>query len=104
MTGRSDSACVVLGMSDLAVMAVTEGVGEIHILVETGPGPVGCWTCGTRAESKGRRMSRIGTSRSLDALQVVPYSWRNYPVGGPSLVAGTPSSGPLFVAADRPLR
>ena len=39
-------------------------------------------------------------TRGGATCQVVPYSWRNYPVGGPLLVAGTPSSGPLFLAAD----
>ena len=33
--------------------------------------------------------------------RLVPYTWRNYPAGGPLLVAGTPVSGPLFEAADK---
>jgi len=34
------------------------------------------------------------------AQQVVPYSWRSYPAGGPLLVAKITPRGPLLVAAD----
>src|SRR5580704_9994604 len=59
VTDRSDSACVLLGMAELHVVAVTEENDEQHVRAETEVHPVGCPTCGTRAESKGRRTSRI---------------------------------------------
>lgn len=59
MTDRSDSACVLLGMDDLVVKAVTEEEGELLVLVETETRPVGCPACGMRAEFKGRHTHQL---------------------------------------------
>lgn len=55
----TELACVFLGMPELLVKSAREVGGELHVLVETKPGPVGCRRCGTLAESKGRRNSCI---------------------------------------------
>ena len=59
MTDRSDSACVLVGMAELVVKVVEEHDGELLVLCETAPGPVGCPDCGVRAESKGRRTTFV---------------------------------------------
>ncbi len=59
MTDRSDSACVLVGMDALVVKVAEERDGELYVLVETKPGPVGCPTCGVLAESKGRRATLV---------------------------------------------
>jgi transposase len=46
-------------MDALVVKTVEEHDGELLVAVETKPGPVGCPTCGVRAESKGRRTTLV---------------------------------------------
>jgi transposase len=49
-----DSACVLLGITELVVTTVDEVDGELWVHVETAPGRRACPACGTWAESKGR--------------------------------------------------
>jgi transposase len=56
---RSDSAVAVLGMEGFVLLAAVEVDGELHQLVETQAGVVGCAGCGTRALSKGRRRTKV---------------------------------------------
>ena len=56
---RSDSAVAVLGMDGFVLLAAIEIDGELHQLVETEAGVVGCSGCGTRALSKGRRRTKV---------------------------------------------
>jgi hypothetical protein len=78
VTDRSDSACVLLGMAELHVVAVSEEDGELHVLAETEIRPVGCPTCGTRAESKGRINARpfppLGSVAPVEHLARRPVS------------------------------
>ncbi len=56
---RSDSAVAVLGMDGFVLLAAVEVDGELHQLVETEASVVGCFGCGTRALSKGRRRTKV---------------------------------------------
>ena len=56
---RSDSAVAVLGMDGFVLLAAVEVDGELHQLVETEASVVGCFGCGTRALSKGRRKTKV---------------------------------------------
>ena len=59
----SDAAAVLVGMPEFVVRAAVEEDGEVWVLVETPPTPTGCPGCGTRAQSKGRRRTKV---RDLD--------------------------------------
>ena len=56
---RSESAVAVLGMDGFVLLAAVEIDGELHQLVETEASVVGCYGCGTRALSKGRRRTKV---------------------------------------------
>lgn len=56
---RSDSAVAVLGLEGFVLLAAVEVDGELHQLVETEASVVGCFGCGTRARSKGRRRTKV---------------------------------------------
>ena len=56
---RSDSAVAVLGMAGFVLLAAVEVNGELHQLVETEASVVGCFGCGARALSKGRRRTKV---------------------------------------------
>jgi DNA-directed RNA polymerase subunit RPC12/RpoP len=56
---RSESAVAVLGLEGFVLLAAVEVDGELHQLVETEAGIVGCPGCGTRALSKGRRTTKV---------------------------------------------
>jgi transposase len=56
---RSESAVAVLGMDGFVLLAAVEVDGELHQLVETEANVVGCFGCGTRALSKGRRKTKV---------------------------------------------
>ena len=63
MAGK-DSALgvVVLGLDGFRLLGATEDDGELLMLVETTASVVGCWGCGTRAVSKGRRRVTVRDS------------------------------------------
>jgi transposase len=56
---RSDSAMAVLGLAGFVLLAAVEVDGELHQLIETEAATVGCWGCGTKALSKGRRVTKV---------------------------------------------
>jgi len=56
---RSESAVAVLGLEGFVLLAAVEVDGELHQLVETDAATIGCFGCGTRALSKGRRRTKI---------------------------------------------
>ena len=60
----TDAAAVLVGMPEFAVRAAVEDAGEIWVLIETPSVPTACSGCGTRAESKGRRRTKV---RDLEA-------------------------------------
>ncbi len=60
----TDAAAVLIGMPEFMVRAAVEDGGEVWVLIETPPAPTACWGCGTRAESKGRRRTKV---RDLEA-------------------------------------
>ena len=60
----SDAAAVLVGMAEFVVRAAVEDAGEIWVLIETPPVATACPGCGTRAESKGRRRTKV---RDLEA-------------------------------------
>lgn len=55
----SDTAAVLVGMPEFAVLAAMEDAGEVWLLVETRATEVGCASCGTRARPKGRRETMV---------------------------------------------
>ncbi len=55
----SESAVAVLGLEGFVLLAAVEVDGELHQLVETRAGIVGCSVCGGRALSKGRRRTKV---------------------------------------------
>jgi transposase len=55
----SDAAAVLVGMPEFVVRDAVEDDGEVWVLIETPPVVTGCPTCGTRAESKGRRRTKV---------------------------------------------
>ena len=57
--GTSDSAVALVGMDGFRLLAPAEVDGELHQLVETTADVAGCWACGVRAVSKGRRHVRV---------------------------------------------
>ena len=59
----SDAAAVLVGMPEFVVRAAVEEDGEVWVLIETPPAVTGCVRCGTRAQSKGRRRTKV---RDLD--------------------------------------
>ena len=56
---RSESAVAVLGLEGFVLLAAVEVDGELLQLVETQASTVGCFGCGTRALSKGRRRTKV---------------------------------------------
>jgi DNA-directed RNA polymerase subunit RPC12/RpoP len=62
-------------MVGFQLLAAAEIDGELHQLVETTATVVGCWGCGARALSKGRRKVRV---RDLPAggRRVVVVWWK----------------------------
>ncbi len=55
----TDAAAVLVGMAEFVVRAAVEDDGEVWVLIETPPVPTACAGCGTRAESKGRRRTKV---------------------------------------------
>ncbi len=55
----SDAAAVLIGMPEFVVRAAVEEDGEVWVLIETPPAVTGCPGCGTRAQSKGRRRTKV---------------------------------------------
>ena len=55
----SESATALVGMAGFRLLVAAEIDGELHQLVETAATVVGCFGCGTRALSKGRRKVRV---------------------------------------------
>lgn len=55
----SDAAAVLVGMPEFVVRAAFEESGEVWVLLETPAAPTGCPACGTRAQSKGRRRTKV---------------------------------------------
>ncbi|MCA1702344.1 MAG: transposase family protein [Actinobacteria bacterium] len=55
----SESAVAVLGLEGFVLLAALEVNGELHQVVETEAGIVGCPGRGTRALSKGRRRTKV---------------------------------------------
>ncbi len=64
MEEGSDAAAVLVGMPEFVVRAAVEEDGEVWVLVETPSAVTGCPGCGTRAQSKGRRRTKV---RDLEA-------------------------------------
>lgn len=60
----SDAAAVLVGMPEFVVRAAVEEEGEVWVLIETPATATGCPACGTRAQSKGRRRTKV---RDLEA-------------------------------------
>lgn len=60
----SDAAAVLVGMVEFVVRAAVEEAGEVWVLIETPPMVTACAGCGTRAQSKGRRRTKV---RDLEA-------------------------------------
>ena len=60
----SDPAAVLVGMAEFVVRSAVEDDGEVWILVETPTSVTACGRCGRRAESKGRRRTKV---RDLEA-------------------------------------
>jgi transposase len=60
----SDAAAVLVGMPEFVVHAAVEEGREVWVLIETPPAPTACSGCGSRAESKGRRRTKV---RDLEA-------------------------------------
>jgi transposase len=56
---RSDAAAVLVGMAEFVVRDAVEEDGEVWVLIETPPAVTGCRGCGTRAQSKGRRRTKV---------------------------------------------
>jgi transposase len=55
----SDAAAVLVGMPEFVVRAAVEEDGEVWVLIETPAALTGCAGCGTRAQSKGRRRTKV---------------------------------------------
>ncbi len=55
----SDAAAVLVGMLEFVVRAAVEEDGEVWVLIETPSAVTGCPGCGTRAQSKGRRRTKV---------------------------------------------
>jgi transposase len=55
----SASAVRLLGLEGFEVLEVREVDGELRVWVQTPARPVGCPSCGVRAESKGRPVVRV---------------------------------------------
>lgn len=53
--GTASVPATLLGLAGSEVLAAADAGGEVEVLVETSPGPVGCARCGTVATAKDRR-------------------------------------------------
>ncbi len=96
---RSESAVAVLGMEGFVLLAAVEVDGELHQLVETQAGTVGCFGCGTRALSKGRRRTKVRDLYCGGRPVVVVWSKRLWRCGAPDCdVKGWSEISPLIAA------
>jgi transposase len=80
---RSESAAAVLGLEGFVLLAALEVGGELHQLVETAANIVGCWGCGTRALSKGRRRTKVRDLSCGGRPVVVVWDKRLWRCGDP---------------------
>ena len=74
----SDAAAVLVGMPEFVVRGAVEDDGEVWVLIETPAGVTGCPGCGTRAQSKGRRRTRVRDLESCGRPVVVVWNKRRW--------------------------
>jgi transposase len=96
---RSESAAAVLGLEGFVLLAALEVDGELHQLVETEASVVGCWGCGTRALSKGRRRTTVRDLSCGGRPVVVFWNKRLWRCGDPDCDVKTWSETSPLIAS-----
>ncbi len=105
----SDTAAVLIGMPEFAVLAAVEDDGELWLLVETAASVVGCPTCGVRAKPKGRRDTTVRDLPVAGRPTVLVWRKRRWACPDPDCETKTWSEGsdeiaPRAVLTDRARR
>ena len=93
MAGKdSGLGATVLGLEGFGLLAATGEDGELLMLVETDATVVGCWGCGVRARSKGRRRVKVRDLPVGGRLTVLVWSKRVWRCREAGCSVGDPAS------------